>query len=239
MSVGSRGSLDSSDSRDSRDSRDNAWSRRLRGFGPTGLLATVVVLLGNALFLPLSALLVILWAHLSRTPWSELGFVRPRRWITTVASGVMFGAALKLAMKSVVMPLLGADPVNQAFRFLQGNTAALPGILFLVIVGAGFGEETLFRGYAFERLRRLMGSGVAATAAIVAITSAWFGAAHYAGQGLPGVQQATIVGVVFGTIYAITRRLPLLVIAHAAFDVTAVALIYWRLETRVAHWFFT
>jgi hypothetical protein len=29
----------------------------------------------------------------------------------------------------------------------------------------------------------------------------------------------------------------MLMIAHAAFDVTAVALIYWRLEPAVAHWF--
>lgn len=26
--------------------------------------------------------------------------------------------------------------------------------------------------------------------------------------------------------------------AHAAFDLTALALIYWDLETDVAHWFF-
>jgi membrane protease YdiL (CAAX protease family) len=210
----------------------------LRGFGPLGLLAIAIILLGNYAFLPLSAILVLAWAHLSGTPWSELGFIRPRRWIATIASGVIFGAALKLAMKSVVMPLLGADPVNQAYRYLQGNTAALPGMLFLVIVGAGFGEETLFRGYGFERLRRLLGNGAAAGAAIVAITSAWFGAAHYAGQGIPGVQQATIVGMIFGSIYAITRRIPMLMIAHAAFDVTALALIYWRLETTVAHWCF-
>jgi hypothetical protein len=31
----------------------------------------------------------------------------------------------------------------------------------------------------------------------------------------------------------------MLMIAHAAFDVTAVALIYWRLETTVADWFFS
>jgi membrane protease YdiL (CAAX protease family) len=214
-------------------------ANHLRGFGPVGLLAIAVILLGNFAFVPLSALLVLAWVHLSGTPWSDIGFVRPRRWSTTIASGVIFGAALKLAMKSIVMPLFGADPVNQAYRYLQGNTAALPGMLFLVIVGAGFGEETLFRGYAFERLRRLLGNGTAAAVAIVAITSAWFGAAHYLGQGTPGVRQATIVGVIFGSIYAITRRIPMLMIAHAAFDVTALALIYWRLEARVAHWFFT
>jgi membrane protease YdiL (CAAX protease family) len=213
--------------------------RRLRGFGPLGLLAIVVILLGNLLFVPLSALLVLVWARLSHTPWRELGFVRSDNWVITVASGVILGVVLKLAMKSLVMPLLGADPVNQAFRFLQGNSAALPGMLYLVIVGAGFGEETLFRGFAFERLRALLGSSTIATAFTVIASSIWFGAAHYSFQGVPGVQQATIVGLIFGTIFAVTRRLPMLMIAHAAFDVTAVALIYWKLETAVAHWFFS
>ena len=34
-------------------------------------------------------------------------------------------------------------------------------MLFAVIVGAGFGEETVFRGYLFERLGKLFGPGVA------------------------------------------------------------------------------
>jgi uncharacterized protein len=213
--------------------------RRLRGFGPLGLFAVVIILLGNFLFLPVSALLVLVWARLSRTPWDELGFVRPENWVITIASGVIFGVLLKLAMKSVVMPLLGADPVNQAFRFLQGNTAALPGILYLVVVGAGFGEEVLFRGFAFERLRTLLDSSLIATVLIVVAHPSGFGAAHYSFQGVPGVQQATVVGLVSGPVFAVTRRLPMLMIAHAAFDVTTVALIYWRLETAVAHWFFS
>jgi hypothetical protein len=44
--------------------------------------------------------------------------------------------------------------------------------------------------------------------------------------------------VIFGAIYPVTRTIPMLMIAHAAFDITAVALIYWRLETQGAHWFF-
>jgi uncharacterized protein len=216
---------------------DAPWVTSLRGFGSLGLLALVVILLGNLLFAPLSAILVLVWARLSHTPWRELGFVRPANWGTTIAMGVIFGALLKLAMKSIVMPLLGADPVNQAFRFLQGNTAALPGMLYAVTVVAGFGEETLFRSFAFERLRTLVGSSVIATLFTVVATSAWFGAEHYAFQGVPGVQRATIVGLIFGTIFAVTRQIPMLMIAHAAFDVTAVALIYWRLETAVAHWF--
>ena len=107
-------------------------------------------------------------------------------------------------------------------------------MLFAVIVGAGFGEETLFRGYLFERLGKLLGSNAVAKTAIVLLTSAWFGVVHYPDQGVAGVQQATIVGLVFGTIFARTGRLPLLMVAHAAFDLTAVAIIYWDLERTVA-----
>jgi membrane protease YdiL (CAAX protease family) len=65
-----------------------------------------------------------------------------------------------------------------------------------------------------------------------------FGLAHYFEQGIPGVQQATIVGLAFGTIFAVTGRIFMLMIAHAAFDLTALAMIYWNLETTVAHLIF-
>lgn len=217
---------------------DDSIARRLRGFGPLGILAILIILAGNAVVVPLSAVLVLVWAWWSRTPWREIGFVRPGSWIVTLAAGLVFGAAFKLLMKAIVMPLLGAPPINQAFHYLVGNTAALPAILFAVIIGAGFGEETVFRGWAFERLGKLFGSGIWAKSSIVLLTTVWFGLDHYALQGLAGVQQATIVGLVFGTIFAITGRIWLLIVAHAAFDLMAVAIIYWDLESAVAHFFF-
>ncbi|MEO6263381.1 MAG: CPBP family glutamic-type intramembrane protease [Luteimonas sp.] len=48
-------------------------------------------------------------------------------------------------------------------------------------------------------------------------------------------EQATIVGLVFGTIFAVTGRIWMLMVAHAAFDLTAYAIIYWNLESTVAH----
>lgn len=218
--------------------RNERVAEALRGFGPLGILAIVIILAGNMVIAPLSAVLVLVWARLSRTPWREIGYVRPKSWALTLAGGIVFGAAFKLLMKAVVMPLLGAPPINQAFHYLVGNTAALPAILFAVIVGAGFGEETVFRGWMFERFGQLFGSGARARASIVLITSVWFGLDHFALQGLAGVQQATIFGLVFGTIFAITGRIWLLIIAHAAFDVMAVAIIYWDLESAVAHFFF-
>ncbi|HEV2643152.1 MAG TPA: CPBP family glutamic-type intramembrane protease, partial [Candidatus Elarobacter sp.] len=88
------------------------------------------------------------------------------------------------------------------------------------------------------RLGKLFGRGVADRTWTVALAALWFALAHYAVQGLAGAEQAAITGLVFGTIFAITGRLPMLMIAHAAFDLTALAIIYWNVESDVAHLIF-
>jgi CAAX protease family protein len=213
-------------------------AEKLRGFGPAGLLALLVILAGGLVSPLLGAVLVLIWAHLSHTPWRSLGFAPPRSWARTCAIGIGFGAAFKLVMKAIVMPLFGAPAVNPRYHYLAGNAAALPSILFLVIVSAGFGEEVLFRGFLFERLEKRLGTGRAALTVIVLITSGLFAIAHYPDQGLPGVEQAAVTGVVFGSIYALDGRLWLPMVAHAAFDVTALVLIYWQWESAVAHLLF-
>jgi len=217
---------------------DDPIARALRGFGPLGILTTLVIFASGPVLEPLGGLLVLAWAWRSRTPWPEIGFARPRSWTLTVAVGIVFGIAFKLAMKAIVMPLLGAPDINPAYHYLAGNSAAVPGMMFDIVAGAGFAEEAVFRGFAFERLGKLFGRGRAATVLIVVLTSVWFGLVHYPVQKLPGAEQALITGLVFGTIYAFTRRLWMPMIAHTAFDLTALWLIYWNLEARVAHLIF-
>jgi membrane protease YdiL (CAAX protease family) len=219
-------------------SPDDRFAAALRGFGPLGILPILVILAGNFAVAPVSAVLVLVWARLSRTPWREIGYVRPKSWTRTLAIGIVFGVAFKFAMKAIVMPLLGAPPINEAYHFLAGNTAALPWMLYVIIVGAGFGEETVFRGWIFERFGKLFGSSVWAKILIVLITSVWFALAHYSVQGVPGVEQAMVTGLVFGTIFAVTGQLPMLMVAHVAFDLTALAMIYWDIESDVAHLIF-
>jgi membrane protease YdiL (CAAX protease family) len=165
--------------------------------------------------------------------------VRPNSWLRSVAFGLVCGAFLKLAMKAVVMPLLGAPVVNPYYHFLAGNAAAaVPFVLYAVIIGAGFGEETVFRGFLFGRLGKLLGTSRRAKIASVVLTAVLFANAHW-NQGLPGVEQAAVMGLVFGGMYAVTGELVVVMVTHAAFDLMAVALIYWSLESRVAHLFFT
>lgn len=213
----------------------------LLGFGPIGILSMLAILLsGNvmvgAFALPVGTLLVLAWVWLSRTPWREIGYVRPRSWLVALIGGAAFGSAFKLTMKTLVMPLLGADPINHAYHFLAANRAMLPAAVWTMLI-AGFGEETVFRGYLFERSAKLFRRSPWARIATVLVTSGLFAAAHLADQGFAGAEQAMITGLVFGSIFAYTGRIFFLMCAHAAFDLTAVAIIYWNLESKLAHFF--
>jgi membrane protease YdiL (CAAX protease family) len=215
------------------------FAARLRGFGPIGLLAILIILAGNFIITPLSAILVLVWTKISNTPWREIGYVRPRSWVRTILVGIVFGVALKFTMKALVMPLLGAPPVNQAYHFVTGNSAVIPLMLFTMLVTAGFDEETFYRGWMFERLGKLFGQSVPAKVAMVLITAILFASMHYPDQKLPGVEQALVTGLIFASIFAITGRIFMLMVAHAAFDLTALWMIYYGLETRIAHLIFS
>jgi uncharacterized protein len=221
---------------------DDRLAAELRRFGPLGIFAILLILFTGNIFVgqvivPVGAILVLGWVRLSRTPWHEIGYVRPRNWIVTVAVGLVLGIALKFLLKAIVMPLLGADPINWAYHSWAGNRALLPAGIWACLV-AGWGEETIFRGYAFERLGKLFPPGARAKIAVVLITSVWFGLVHYSSQGLTGVEQATITGLVFGSMFAFSGRIFMPMCIHAAYDLTALAMIYLGLETRVAHLIF-
>ncbi len=213
-------------------------AEQLRGFGPLGLIAIMVILAGSLAGPLVSALLVLVWAQISQTPPRAIGFKSPRSWTVTLVVGVATGVILKLVAKALVMPLLGAPPVNPTYHYLAGNAAALPGMVAAVLINASFGEEVFFRGYLFERLGKLLGQSRGALIATVLLSTAPFALAHYLDQRLPGVEQAAVVGLVYGALFAWRREIGLVMVAHAAFDLTAVALIYWNWEEPVAHLLF-
>lgn len=204
----------------------------LRGFGPAGIITIVVILLAGNLA---GAALVLIWAWASGTRWSELGFVRPPHGAIDLVIALVAGVFFKVLMKALVMPLLGFGAINSTYHYLSGNTAALLVTLLWVIVGGGFGEELIWRGFLFERLGAFLGPRAHAKLIIVVVTSILFALAHLRDQGVPGAVQATITGFVFGTVYARTRTIWPVMVAHAAFDVTAVLMIYWNLEEPIGH----
>jgi membrane protease YdiL (CAAX protease family) len=219
------------------------FASQLRGFGVVGIVAIVLIMVtGNIVFpnmvaIPVGGVLVLIWARLSHTTWREIGYAKPKNWVVTIMGGIIFGVAFKFLMKAIVMPLLGADPINRPYHFLAGNKSLLPAAIVAMLV-AGFGEETIFRGFMFERLGKLFGDSRASKIFILVFTSLLFGLSHYFSQGWVGAEQATITGLVFGTIFAATKNIWMVMIAHACFDLAALAMIYKNVESQIAHWIF-
>ena len=95
------------------------------------------------------------------------------------------------------------------------------------MVAAGFGERRCFAGF-FSNARQ-------AVPVDRALSTALFALMHYPDQGWAGVEQAIFTGSVFGAIFARTGRIWMLMCAHAAFDLAAIAIIYLNLESEIAH----
>ena len=213
-------------------------AQRLRQFGPLGVLAMLAIFASSVLGFIVTAILVFVWAHHSNTPLRTLGFKTPPHPTATLLAGIVLGVTLKLGLKSIALPLLGAPTINQTYHYVTGNAAALPLLIGTVLISAAFGEEVFFRGYLFERLGALLGASRAALFATVLVTSGLFALAHYQDQGLPGVEQASMTGLVLGGIYAWRKEIWLPMVVHAAYDLAAILLIYMGWEEAVARLIF-
>jgi hypothetical protein len=112
---------------------DDRIAEALRGLGPVGILAIVVILAGNLVVVPqwdpgagVGPVVANAMARDRLRAAQELDRHPGHRHA--------FGSAFTLLMKVVVMPLLGAPPINQAYHYLAGNRAALPAALYAVII---------------------------------------------------------------------------------------------------------
>ena len=213
-------------------------AQNLAGFGPAGTLVFLAICGASAVFTPAGAALVLVWAWLSLTPSRNIGLVRPGSWMNGLLLGVLLGLSEKFILKAIILPLLGAPPAIAAFGDLAANPRRTLFLVTYVIIGAGFCEELIFRGYLFERLGRLLGDSLLARCLIVALSTMFFAGLHYQ-QGRYGVANAAICGDIAGIVYIASRfRLLTVVVAHAAFDLSAIALNYFKLEATLSHLFF-
>jgi membrane protease YdiL (CAAX protease family) len=149
----------------------------------------------------------------SGEPWAAFGIVRPG------SCDVAF-AALLLVMDYYVCMRLGPAPPPTAFP--PEHSFPLPkgvGQHILMVVkhaANGFAEELVMRAYLITRLERLLNSRVAA----VVITSALWASyhLHYSPQAVISI---ALLGVWFGGMYLILRRVWPFALAHMATNILA------------------
>jgi membrane protease YdiL (CAAX protease family) len=88
-------------------------------------------------------------------------------------------------------------------------------LIALSWISAGFGEEMFFRGFLISRLQTSFNGIKFASAISVLLAALLFGYVHFYYQGLAGLVNAGVIGVIFGVYFLIFKRnLWPLVIAH-------------------------
>lgn len=176
------------------------WSK-----GAPALQRDLAQFIARAL-VPLAAYLVLV-KLIERRPLAELA---PRSLLPQGLLGVLIGLALFSAVVGVLW-LLGS------YRVIGTNPGApWLGALLVVGLGAGIGEEILFRGVLFRIVEEGLGTWWA-----LAISALLFGAMHIANPGATLWSSAAIAieaGLLFGLLYHVTRSLPICMGVHAAWN---------------------
>jgi hypothetical protein len=196
------------------------------------LLGLGVYALGYLPF-PILPLFVLAWVslRLRHLRWRDVGLKHPERWLPTIGLALLIGIGYQVVDIFIIAPVLesitGEAVDLSLFNNLQGN---LLGLLFLLVVSwteAAFIEEMFFRGYLFNRITDLAGTQRSGILLALMGSSLVFGAAH-AYQGISGVVDTTLAGLLLGLLYLYAgRNLWLPILTHGVIDTVGFLLIYF------------
>ncbi len=162
--------------------------------------------------------LLVTWActRLRKEPLSSVGFRLNQRWFKEMAWGTLAGIAMAIATVALIFAIGGVrfelDPARSIGVLLAG--------LYLFLFVALF-EETLFRGFMFQRL--LAGVGVWPTQIALATL---FAVAHWGSPGMQGTTEIVafldifLAAVMLGLAYLRTGSLALPIGLHLGWNWT-------------------
>jgi hypothetical protein len=200
------------------------------------LLVVIFIFIADARhYIPLSKtpfLLVFAWIslRLRKLRWHDIGLERYKSWGKTFGYGIAAGLVLEAFQLFISQPLLvrvlKKQPDLELFRALTGNLKWT----LLAIAGAwtlaAFGEEMVYRGYLMNRVADLLNRGRGAWVVSLIVVHVGFGLAH-AYQGITGVIDEGLAGLLFGVIYLRNgRNLAVPIIAHGLGDTIDFMLIF-------------
>jgi CAAX protease family protein len=199
------------------------------------IVVALIFLADERKLIPLSKtpfLLALAWLSLRvrQLRWRDVGLSRFQNWKVTLGAGVGVGVLLELFQLFISQPflvrVLGKQPDLELFRALHGNVKwtliALAGAWTL----AAFGEEMVYRGYLMNRVADLLNRTRSAWVVSIIVVHVGFGLAH-AYQGITGIVDEGLAGLLLGLVYLGTRRnLAVPIVAHGITDSLDLVLIF-------------
>ena len=155
-----------------------------------------------------------------------LGLKQPRSWPRTliigIATAVVVFSAIYLSEKA------GFHRDLSRFAALQGNLPLTVIVVIYVLIGAGFYEEFMFRGYLMQSFAMFFGGSRAAWGIALIVQAALFGVSH-AYQNPLGMLITGTLGALLGVVVLLSgRNLWVAIIAHGLFDASRSVLFYFQ-----------
>jgi membrane protease YdiL (CAAX protease family) len=157
---------------------------------------------------------------------ADIGLKRPASWMRTFVIGIGLAAIVFVAM--YLSEKAGFRRDLSKFKDVQGNIELTVFGVFYALIGAGFYEEFMFRGFLMQGLAMLFGASRGAWIVACIVQGALFGAAH-AYQNPLGIAITGTLGVLMGLlVLASGRNLWPVIIGHGLFDASRFVLFYFE-----------
>jgi membrane protease YdiL (CAAX protease family) len=170
--------------------------------------------------------------RLRGTRWRDVRFGVYGSWGKTLLVGLLAGTGIEMLELFCTQPLLvrltGQMPDLSAFDRVAGNVKWLGVSLAFTWTFFAFGEELIFRGYLMNRIAGLIGRTRTGWGVALVLASVMFGLSHF-GQGITGVSENFIDGMILGVLYLkFGRNLAVPIIAHGVTDTVDFLLIFFH-----------
>jgi membrane protease YdiL (CAAX protease family) len=157
---------------------------------------------------------------------ADIGLKLPENWLRTIMIGVLAAVVVFVAM--YLSEKAGFRRDLSRFKDVKGNLELTMYGVFYALIGAGFYEEFMFRGFLMQGLAMLFGASHGAWIVACVAQGALFGAAH-AYQNPLGIVITGTLGVLMGLlVLASGRNLWPVIIGHGLFDASRFVLFYFQ-----------
>jgi membrane protease YdiL (CAAX protease family) len=157
---------------------------------------------------------------------ADIGLKEPENWWRTIVIGLVAAALVFAAM--YISEKAGFRRDLSRFKDVRGNFEVAVYGVFYALIGAGFYEEFMFRGFLMQGVAMLFGGSRAAWIAACVVQGALFGAEH-AYQNPLGIAITGTLGVLMGLLVLVSgRNLWPAIIGHGLFDASRFVLFYFQ-----------
>jgi CAAX protease family protein len=157
---------------------------------------------------------------------ADIGLKQPENWWRTIMIGVVAAALVFAAM--YISEKAGFRRDLSRFKDAMGNLELTVFGVFYALIGAGFYEEFMFRGFLMQGMAMFFGGTRGAWILACVLQGSLFGAGH-AYQNPLGVAITGTLGVLMGLlVLASGRNLWPAIIGHGLFDASRFVLFYFQ-----------